>query len=130
MMSSTPIEIIEYCDYLAENYIDCDTSFNPNEWASEEFDKDRTTDACESFHAKYNSYFGSSSPNIYDVVEILMEWQEEIFIMIRSANDFPRKITNQHKFEYDRLITRCDFVKKVSIRTIKYTYQKTMKINS
>ena len=84
------------------------------------------SNACESFHSKYNSYFGSGSPNIYDVVEILMERQEEIFIMIRSANDFPRKITDQrylnklaaihlHKFDYDhRLKTRYDFVKNVS----------------
>ena len=82
--------------------------------------------ACESFYSKYNSYFESSSPNIYNAVEVLMERQEEIFIMILGANNFLRKITGQrylkklavihlHKFDYDHwLITRYDFVKNVS----------------
>ncbi|KAE9531503.1 hypothetical protein AGLY_010709 [Aphis glycines] len=58
-------KILTFCDYLTENYIDESSRFPPNVWASFSISSERTTNSCESFHAKLNSLFTKSHPNIY-----------------------------------------------------------------
>lgn len=55
----------KYCDYLLENYVGENAVFPPSIWAEEVPSTTRTTNCCESFHAKFNNSFYSTHPSIY-----------------------------------------------------------------
>jgi len=44
------------------------------------------TNACESFHNKFNNYFESPHPNIYKFIEVLQLIQTETVILLKSSN--------------------------------------------
>jgi len=53
----------EFIDYLMENYIDSGAKFPISMWAEMSSSSERTTNACESFHSKYNSLFYTHHPD-------------------------------------------------------------------
>jgi hypothetical protein len=55
----------QFLDYLIENYIDQQSDFPPHTWAEMSSNSERITNACESFHSKFKSYFYTSHPDIY-----------------------------------------------------------------
>ena len=62
---SAPPEIESYCDYLEKNYIGPNAKFSPSMWATENVWETETTNACKSFHSKWNQKFNSAHPNIF-----------------------------------------------------------------
>jgi len=56
-------KITQFSDYLVDTYISEDSMFPPHIWAEKSSSIQRTTNACESFHTKFNSYF--ELPHIY-----------------------------------------------------------------
>ena len=126
LMGNSPQEMQAFCDYLLENYIEEGSPFPPDMWASRKITSERTTNACESFHAKFSECFNSPHPNKYTFVESLKLFQEEVFINIRSAKDLPRKrynrnfvrkIANIHLYIHDYVIrgqSRVEFIKNVA----------------
>lgn len=131
LMPMATSEILPFCDYLLENYIADDALFPPTMWASNSLHSDRTTNACESFHAQFGTNFDESHPNIFKFTEVLKQYQHEIYILIRSASkeatqsyrrDFLHKkaLLEDNLNEYKKgRIDRYTFVKKSS-----YHYRK------
>lgn len=76
----------KYCDYLLETYIDENATFPPSVWAEENASITRTTNCCESFHAKFNSSFYSTHPSIYVFLEKLKECQIDTYIKLQSLH--------------------------------------------
>ena len=50
---------------IINTYISEDAKFPPIIWASNTMDGERTTNACESFHAKFNANFSSKKDKTY-----------------------------------------------------------------
>jgi len=65
--------VVEFCDYLLENYIDADSTFPPPVWSECSASSLRTINACESFHAHFNALFYSAYPNIFVLVSALQK---------------------------------------------------------
>lgn len=76
----------KFCDYLLETYVVENATFPPTMWAEEGASVTRTTNCCESFHAKFNSSFYSTHPSIYVFLEKLKECQIETYVKIQSFN--------------------------------------------
>ena len=62
--SILPPELRDFADYLVDNYMTFESTYPPTLWASSNVE-DRTTNACESFHAKFNKLFLEAHPNIF-----------------------------------------------------------------
>ena len=60
--------------------------FPPDMWACASVDTCLTTNACESFHAHFNSSFNSTHPNIYSVIAKLKEIHTETYFKINSLD--------------------------------------------
>lgn len=71
---------------MVDNYIDEDSSFPPKIWAEITLSAQRSTNACESFHSKYNSNFSSTHPHIYKFLDVLKAMQLDTVILINSSN--------------------------------------------
>ena len=69
-----------------------ESTYLPTLWALSNVE-DRTTNACESFHAKFNKLFLEAHPNIFIFLRNLMDYQEENYVTIRSVH-IPKKIHN------------------------------------
>lgn len=93
LMSIQPLGVERFSDYLVDNYIESDSPFPPKLWASSSTSSERTTNACESFHAKFGRNFTHPHPNIYIFVDAVKNVQVNTYIGIRSSMN-PRKITN------------------------------------
>ncbi|KAE9521590.1 hypothetical protein AGLY_018020 [Aphis glycines] len=78
-------KLTEFSDYLVDNYIDEDSSFPPKIWAEMTSSAQRSTNACESFHSKYNSNFSSTHPHIYKFLDVLKAMQLDTVILINSS---------------------------------------------
>lgn len=83
-----PQKLNEYMDYIIENYIDSGALFPISMWAETNSSSERTTNACESFHSKYNSLFYTHHQDIYTFLEILKKIQIDTKIAIQSATQF------------------------------------------
>src|SRR5699024_3436996 len=117
--------VTEFLDYIVDNYIDSNSKFPPEIWASASASTQRTTNCCESFHAKWNQSFYSSHPNICQFIQILKEFQTHTYIKMNSCH-LPVKIHNKsHKVRVEFLkeavnnykagkLTRFNYVKAVS----------------
>jgi hypothetical protein len=55
-------------------------------WASKSACSRRTTNACESFHAHLIKCFNFSNPNIFVFLDIIQNYQSEIYIQIQSIH--------------------------------------------
>lgn len=80
-------KLTKFADYLTENYIDEEgpAIFPPNIWAEDSASLSRTTNACESFHSRFNAACESPHPNIYRFVKSLKDEQIDTYIRINSA---------------------------------------------
>ena len=103
----------------------------PSVWASNINNLHRTTNACESFHARFDDSFYHSHPDIFKFVNVLLDFQTEIYVKIRTANMFQKKIRKDVKLKHDlinrnineynsNLISRWTFVKKVCYKNLPF----------
>ena len=83
-------KIQSFMDYIFDNYISPDAVFPPSVWAEFSASTNRTTNGCESFHAKFNGYFYTAHPNVYNFIEILKNIQSETYIKLRSSNSLKK----------------------------------------
>lgn len=86
-MADRPIDdrVVQYSDYLVDNYITNNCSYPPMLWASTSSSLRRTTNNCESFHSNFNQHFYKESPSIFNLVNVLInEIQTNIYIKIGS----------------------------------------------
>lgn len=107
-----------FADYIVENYIDENGTFPPQIWANHNGELTRTTNACESFHAKFNSNFYHSHPNLYEFVEVLIQFQVSTYVSMRSAIQNISLKKNKGSLEKQKYIQRAidDFkVQKISM---------------
>jgi len=73
-MSTMPADctaINDFVDYVFLKYINTDSAMFPPEIWTEFSSISRTTNGCESFHAKLNGMFYRSHPNIYQLIDAL-----------------------------------------------------------
>lgn len=80
-------KVIKYADYLVDNYISDEAIFKPEIWASCTNSRERTTNACESFHSQFNKNFYSPHPDIYRFLDVLKEVQLDTYIKINSVHE-------------------------------------------
>lgn len=73
-----------FADYLVDNYISEDAVFPPCLWAELSNSIERSTNACESFHAKFNGSFYSAHPSIFHFLEVLKQFQTDTYIKMQS----------------------------------------------
>nr|CAI5835530.1 unnamed protein product [Callosobruchus analis] len=91
------VRVIEFRNYLKNNYFKLDAHFPPAIWASSTNFINRTTNGCESFHSKFNECFYSPHPNVFNFANILLEFQTLIYVKIKTANLFVKKKQKQQK---------------------------------
>lgn len=119
--------LTKMADYLVDNYIPESSQFPPYLWASNCHSTENTTNACESFHSKFNDYFYSSHPSLYIFIDILKQFQTETYIKINSVTTqckmCNKGVRTRHEVlkakidEYESgQISRIEFVKCVSYR--------------
>nr|CAD7585538.1 unnamed protein product [Timema genevievae] len=70
-------------------------TFPPRIWAADSSDLWRITNACESFHSRFNSSCASPHPNIFVFVQNLKLVQTDTYIRINSV----REVTGAMLFE-------------------------------
>ncbi|GBN49007.1 hypothetical protein AVEN_199597-1 [Araneus ventricosus] len=84
--NSTDERVQKYIDYLTDTYIAEEAQFPPLTWASDRIEgEERTTNACEAFHSKFNANFSAPNPNIYAFVEVMNS--------VQLARNFPSGAT-------------------------------------
>ena len=113
----TNSNVTKFTDYIVENYISSTSTFPPILWASNTISSERTTNACESFHASFSSNFYSSHPNVFVFLKAIIETQTSTYIAINS--------TEEDKYTSNRAY----LVKKVAIESLIEKY-KSGKITS
>lgn len=86
-------------DYLVDNYISENSRFPPHLWASKSSTTKRTTNACESFHSRFNTSFYKTHPNIFQFITVLLDFQNETYIKMRSATNCENRIYSQETFK-------------------------------
>lgn len=79
-------KITDFCHYLEKNYIASDSFSSKYMGFVFFFDRNQTTNACESFHADFNLNFYHQHPHIYKIIEIFKVFQTNTCIKIRTAN--------------------------------------------
>ena len=112
-----------FIDYLFETYISPDATFPPDIWAEFSASTNRTTNGCESFHAKFNGYFYTSHPNVYNFIDMLKNIQSDTYIKLRSTNDSKKnkKLLAQEQHLREEMIkfmnkkyTRLQYIERIS----------------
>jgi hypothetical protein len=100
-------------------------------WADILSTGDRTTNCCESFHAKCNAGFSSTHFNIFNFMDILKQIQADTYINLHSTN-IRKKTNNQQKicciiqicidqFKEEEII-RAEYVKKKFPSSLNYKF--------
>jgi len=89
-------KITKFCDYVLETYIAEDCEFPPQRWAEYDSNITRTTNACESFNAKLNGMLYTAHPNIFRLIESLLEIQCEAY---RSLENFGIRMLSRTELE-------------------------------
>jgi len=88
-MSNRPINerVEKYSDFLLDNYLDENSMYSLTLWAAMSSSLQRTTNACESFHSRFNQSFSKESPPIIKWLTVLVtEIQTDVCIKLKSAN--------------------------------------------
>jgi hypothetical protein len=108
------LKINQLLDYLVENYIDNEAAFPPTIWAACDESLSRTTNACESFHSKFNNESSNPHPNIYTFLNTFKDMQTDTYIKINAL------MKNESRCIRKEISQRQDFIrkKKSSIQTI------------
>jgi len=75
----------QFCNCLLENYNDADSNFPPPLWSECTASSLRTINACELFHAHFNTLFYSAHHKIFVLVFALQKIQNETYIKMRSV---------------------------------------------
>jgi hypothetical protein len=84
--------IVQFSDYIIDNYITEEALFLRHIWASASNVSYRTTNACESFHAKFNATFYQNHPNLYQFIEVLLKFQSQIYVKINGASKIKKLV--------------------------------------
>lgn len=61
-------------------------------WAATTSSSQKSNNACEAFHSKFNSYFVSTHPNIYKFLKVLKSMQIDTNILIHSSTIEIKKV--------------------------------------
>jgi hypothetical protein len=75
----------ELADYILRNYIDENSKCPPSVWAEPDLQFKRTTNGCESFHAKFADMFYHSHPPIFEFMERLKSVQTHNYLKIMDS---------------------------------------------
>lgn len=114
------IKIVQFTDYVFENYISPEAPFPPEIWARYSSDLTRTTNACESYHAKLNSSFYTAHPNIYNFIDVLLEFQCNTYVKSRSSRvciNVKETFVQKEMLKLNQnIISTFEFVKNVSYK--------------
>ena len=121
----------QFCNCLLENYNDADSNFPPPLWSECTASSLRTINACELFHAHFNTLFYSAHHTIFVLVSALQKIQIENYIKMRSVttrrfkksatfkqNDLISSKSGQYR---GNLISRIEFVSSVSYKFLPNT---------
>jgi hypothetical protein len=84
--------IVQFSDYIIDNYISEEALFLRHIWASASNVSYRTTNACESFHAKFNTTFYQNHPNLYQFIKVLLQFQSQIYAKIKGASKIKKLV--------------------------------------
>lgn len=79
--------VVNLADYLVKNYIEENSLFPPTIWAEAVVTTENSTNACESFHSRFNSNFYSMHPSLYLFVNVLNNFQTDTYIRINSLKE-------------------------------------------
>lgn len=93
----------KFCEYLISQYIGNDARFPPSIWACHTASLERTTNACESFHSRYNACFYKAHPDIFLFVHHLSEFQTDTYVQIQGIH-----IQKQVRSNYSRCRTHVE----------------------
>uniref|UniRef100_A0A6P7FDT9 Uncharacterized protein LOC114329322 n=1 Tax=Diabrotica virgifera virgifera TaxID=50390 RepID=A0A6P7FDT9_DIAVI len=77
--------IVEFADYLVDNYLSESAKFPPEIWAEMSSSLQRTTNACESFHSRFDSSFYFAHPHIFQFLTVLIDFQSKTYVKIRNV---------------------------------------------
>ncbi|XP_064462771.1 uncharacterized protein LOC135373613 [Ornithodoros turicata] len=66
-----------FIDYLVNEYIKDGSRFPPEMWAEMTDNRQNTTNACESFHSRFNGCFYSPHPDFFRFLSVLLDFQVE-----------------------------------------------------
>lgn len=86
--------ITSMADYLVDNYISEQAKFPPILWASCNSSTENTTNACESFHSKFNKCFYSAHPSLFNFINVLIQFQTDTYIKMNSST-LPKQILSK-----------------------------------
>jgi hypothetical protein len=86
-LQPTDNRITQLADYLVEHYIDVNAKFPPSIWGELSSSVDHTTNACESFHSRFNASFYVTHPPLFIFLEVLKNFQTDTYIKIQSLNE-------------------------------------------
>jgi hypothetical protein len=84
--------IVQFSDYIIDNYISEEALFLRHIRASASNVSYRTTNACESFHAKFNTTFYQNHSNLYQFIEVLLQFQSQIYAKINGASKIKKLV--------------------------------------
>lgn len=93
-----------FCDYFVKTYVEETAPIQSHVWADLSSSAVRTTNGCESFHAKVNSMLYTFSPNLYQIIESLKNVQCEMYIKVRSTQNPPKEILAKQQFLKEQII--------------------------
>ena len=96
-------QVEQFCNYLLENYIDADSNFPPPVWSECTASSLRTIDACELFHAHFNSLLYSAHHKMFVIVYTLQKIQDATYIKMRSVTT--RRFKKAATFKKEDLIS-------------------------
>ncbi|KAF0750583.1 Uncharacterized protein FWK35_00021770 [Aphis craccivora] len=114
-----------FSDYILNNYIGDECLFPPEMWTEKPSMNPRTTNGSESFHRTYNGQFYHPHPHIYLVIKVLMEFQSETEIKIRSitSNNDQKMLNAKEKERMEFTINTYDKYKSNQIDIIQFLSQ-------
>jgi hypothetical protein len=83
-MSIVPPNVIDFTDYILDNYLSEVSQFPPFIWAEEPTTYLKTTNGPEYFHSNYNQQFYKQHLNHQNVINVLIEIHTETNLEIYS----------------------------------------------
>lgn len=108
LLSIAPTNMFtEFTDYILENYILPDSAFPPVMWASAPSNNPKTTNGVESFHRHYNSQFYSPHPNMYLVIDTVLQIQTESELKLNSIKKNIINVQRKDTIEKINFLDKC-----------------------